>query len=139
MTDYVDRTVEQLIKRFHTNDPFYIARRLNIYVHLASMDASIGGFYRYLKRNKFIIINNKLQSSMRVFVTAHELGHAVLHPKTSTYFLKNYTSCSASEIEDDANEFATKLLINPNKNNTEMTREKLLEKYGIPSEMKRFI
>lgn len=139
MTDYVNCKVERLIKRFSTNDPFYIARQLNIHVHLVYMDVSISGFYRYLKRNRFIVINNYLPSSMKIFVTAHELGHAVLHPKTSTYFLKNYTSCSVSRIEDDANEFATKLLIRSYKNYKDMTKEYLLKRCGIPSEMKRFI
>ncbi|MCI1858291.1 MAG: ImmA/IrrE family metallo-endopeptidase [Sporolactobacillus sp.] len=137
-TNYVDDAVKQLIVRFHTNDPFYIARELKVHVRVVNMDISIGGFYRYLKRNQFIIINNRLRPPMKKFVVAHELGHAILHPKTSTFFLKDCTAYWVNKTEDDANEFATKLLISPFRN-IELSKDKLVKKCGIPAEMKRFL
>ena len=41
---------------------------------------------------------------------AHELGHAILHPKENCYFLRNQTFLN-TKIEQEANAFAAEFLI----------------------------
>ena len=42
---------------------------------------------------------------------AHELGHAILHPKENCYFIRNKTLLLNSKTELEANKFAMELLI----------------------------
>ena len=42
---------------------------------------------------------------------AHELGHAILHPRQNCYFIRNKTFLSADRIEIEANTFAIELLV----------------------------
>ena len=42
---------------------------------------------------------------------AHELGHAILHPKENCYFIRNYTGLLISKTEMEANKFAVELLL----------------------------
>ncbi|MDF3004813.1 MAG: ImmA/IrrE family metallo-endopeptidase [Oscillospiraceae bacterium] len=44
------------------------------------------------------------------FTAAHELGHAVLHPKSNTPFLREHTLFSVNKLETEANRFAVSLL-----------------------------
>ena len=48
---------------------------------------------------------------MQSFTCAHELGHAILHPNASTPFLRSNTLLSVDKLEQEANLFATILLI----------------------------
>ncbi len=45
------------------------------------------------------------------YTCAHELGHALLHPNTSTPFLQSKTLLSVDKLEIEANTFAVHLLI----------------------------
>ena len=65
----------------------------------------------YLKRNKCIWINENLEGNERLFVMAHELGHAILHPRENCYFIKHKTLFLNSRKEQEANKFAIDLLI----------------------------
>lgn len=48
---------------------------------------------------------------MERHVLAHELGHAILHPKTNITYLESNTFYSKEKIEIAANTFAAELLI----------------------------
>jgi Zn-dependent peptidase ImmA (M78 family) len=52
-----------------------------------------------------------LNTELQRFVCAHELGHAVLHPRANTPFLRKNTFFSIDKIEIEANRFAVKLLL----------------------------
>jgi len=69
------------------------------------------GYYSTYKRIKFIHINNGLNGIWQRFVCAHELGHAILHPKVNTPFLRSNTLFSVQRIEREANTFAVELLM----------------------------
>lgn len=64
-----------------------------------------------LKRHKCIFLNENLDEHELYFVMAHELGHAVLHPKQNCYFFRNKTLLFDSLIELEANKFAIELLL----------------------------
>lgn len=102
--------VTNLIKKHNTNDPFKIADYENILVVREELGKTFG-YYSYHKRFKFIHINEKLDETLQKFVCAHELGHAKLHPKANTPFLRANTLFSVEKIELEANTFAVELLL----------------------------
>jgi Zn-dependent peptidase ImmA (M78 family) len=57
------------------------------------------GCVQIYEKNKVIFINSALSEFEKRFVLAHEIGHAVLHPKSSCFFINenNYISNIKSE------------------------------------------
>lgn len=108
------KSIQQLVtyytKKFGTNDPFEIADNLHIQVQIGNLGSRLG-CYMYLKHHKCIFLNENLEDREMKLVMAHELGHAVLHPKENCYFIKNKTLLLNSKSEKEANKFAMELLI----------------------------
>ncbi len=67
--------------------------------------------YKYDRRNQYLVINSNLDSNSQRIVCSHELGHAILHPKFNTPFMRKHTLFSVDKIEIEANTFAAYLLI----------------------------
>lgn len=131
-------TARKLVKKYNTNDPFYIANRIGILVLFEPL-GSIYGYYNYYKRIKMIHINDQLDETLQRFTCAHELGHALLHHDINTTFLKSKTFFSTEKIEREANTFAVELLM-PDEylyelKDTEITIFDVAEMYGIPREV----
>ena len=97
-------------RKFETSDPFQIAKELHIELAIGDI-GSRAGCYMYLKKHKCIFLNENLEESEIRFVMAHELGHAILHPRQNCYFIRSKTLLSAAKIEVEANLFAAELLI----------------------------
>ena len=98
------------------------------------------GYYTRVKRIKLIVLNRNLSSHKRRFTCAHELGHALLHPDEKTPKLSRLSLTSKLKIEREANEFATNLLIDGSHEEYSIeTVDGVLDYYGIPKEMGRFI
>ena len=97
---YIISKVNKLIKQYKTSDPFEICEKIGIEVVFADI-GKLKGMYTCIKRNRFIVINEKLDKYMKIMVCAHELAHDQLHRKLST----------ASWLKDiniyDANKFAS--------------------------------
>jgi Zn-dependent peptidase ImmA (M78 family) len=134
--EWIKRAVLELIEKHNTNDPFEIGSNEKIHIIPRYLHHELHGFYKYIRRNKFIFINKNLDTVMRRFVCAHELGHAVLHPYSNTPFLRANTLFSIDRIEVEANTFAVELLI-PNetfylKNNDPTTIREVASIYGVP-------
>lgn len=136
----IDELIEKLVEECGTRDPFKIARQKNIIV-LEEPLKEIKGYYNKIKRIQMIHINDELEYFERMFVCAHELGHALLHPNDQTNKLSTYSTVSTLKKESEANYFATNLIVdgtvaweieNP-------TNEQIMNFYGIPREMERFI
>ncbi|EIW20754.1 MULTISPECIES: ImmA/IrrE family metallo-endopeptidase [Pelosinus] len=104
------KIAKKLIKKFHTNCPFQIAREMGVVILFERLKDTLGYFNTY-KRIKIIHINQELNESEQQFVCAHELGHSILHPEVNTPFLRKNTLFSISKIEREANEFAVELLL----------------------------
>lgn len=109
MNDYVRKKALAYRRKFNTSDPFELANALGIEVMTCDIGSRLG-CYMYLKRSKCIWINESLEGTERTFVMAHEVGHAVLHPKENCYFLRNQTFLN-TRIEREANVFAAEFLI----------------------------
>jgi len=137
--NWIKREIEKITKRHNTNCPFEISEQKNIHVVHWDLHEEIWGFYRYERRNRFIFINDNLESYLKRYVCAHELGHAVLHTKINTPFLKANTFYSVDRIEREANEFAVNLLLYDKDLEDYETKYDVLRENGIPYEMERFI
>ena len=108
---WIKKKVEDLCKKHNTRNPFELADLLKVYVVQWDLNNEINGFYQYEKRNQIIYINNNLPYEQQHVVCAHELGHAVLHKKSSVPFMRANTLFSIDKIEREANRFAAELLI----------------------------
>ena len=108
------KTIRQLVayykRKFETSDPFEIAKFLNIELQIGDI-GSRSGCYMYIKKHKCIFLNENLEEHEMRLVIAHELGHAILHPKDNCYFIRNKTLLLNSKNEVQANQFAAELLI----------------------------
>lgn len=136
---WIQKEVQKLTKRYKTNCPFEISDFKNIHVVFWDLHEDIWGFYIYERRNHFIFINNNLESYLKRFVCAHELGHAILHTKINTPFLKANTFYPIDKIEREANEFAVNLLLYDKDSEEYETKFDCLRENGIPLEMERFL
>ena len=65
----------------------------------------------YLKKHRYVFLNQNLSDQAARVVMAHELGHAILHRKENCYFIRNKTFLSNAKIENEANCFAVELLV----------------------------
>ncbi|MFD6511246.1 ImmA/IrrE family metallo-endopeptidase [Bacillus sp. NPDC060175] len=125
----------KIAEKHATTNPFEIARRKNIIVLFEDLGNTLG-FYNTYKRFKFIHINNKINETTQQFVCAHELGHAVLHPKANTPFLRNQAFFSVDRLEIEANTFAVELLLTDEMisayKDTRLSIQEIAETHGIP-------
>ncbi|WP_297422216.1 ImmA/IrrE family metallo-endopeptidase [Clostridium sp.] len=67
--------------------------------------------YKYINKNKVIFISSVLSEIERRFVLAHEIGHTVLHPKSSCFFINENNYISKIKSEFEVNMFAAEFLI----------------------------
>ncbi|PEQ82004.1 ImmA/IrrE family metallo-endopeptidase [Bacillus cereus] len=125
----------KIIKKHGTTNPFEIAKRKDIIVLFEYLGNTLD-FYNTYKRFKFIHINNRINENIQHFVCAHELGHAVLHPKANTPFLRNQTFFSVDRLEIEANTFAVELLLTDEMisayKDTRLSIQEIAEAHGIP-------
>ncbi|WP_368271953.1 ImmA/IrrE family metallo-endopeptidase [Enterocloster lavalensis] len=110
MTRDIKRIVAYYQRKYKTSNPFQIAEALGIEIQIGDIGSRYG-CYMYLKRSKCIWLNENLEPHELEFVMAHELGHAIMHPRQNCYFIKHKTLLLNSKIEKEANKFAAELLI----------------------------
>lgn len=136
---WIKETVENLVKKHGTNNPFEIAAAKKIHVIEWDLHEEILGLYKYIRRNKFIFLNSNLGDSDKLFTAAHELGHSELHPKLSTPFLNRKTLFSVDKIETEANKFAVELLLPDGAvyeyKDTTLSIKEVAGMYGVPEEV----
>lgn len=132
---WVRETVDQLVNTHHSRCPFELAEQLKIHVIRFDLHQEINGYYKYDRRNQYIMINSNLNEQEQKVVCAHELGHAVLHPRVNTPFMRKNTFLSLSKIEREANCFAAELLI-PDKDFVEVNNiYEIASLHGVPVQL----
>lgn len=109
----IQKMVNRLIQKYKTRDPFEICKQLGIWIYIIPL-GNTKGYYTYAQRKKVIFINESLNRIEKIIVCAHELGHALLHPKGNIYFKKNNTYFVLGKYENTANKFAAELLVSDN-------------------------
>jgi len=108
---WIKDKANQLKERYKTDCPYQLAEHLKIHIMQHDLHHEINGYYKYDRRNQFIVINDNLAPYNQRVVCAHELGHAILHKHVNTPFMRNNTFLSVDKIEHEANRFAAELLI----------------------------
>ena len=108
----IPKLVSYLKRKYGTDDPEEIADYLGVTIIRMPLEDVVAGFYKLLKRRKYIFLNSDIDDDvfLRV-VLAHELGHAIMHPKENCACMKSKTLLLTSRIEKQANIFAAFLLI----------------------------
>lgn len=134
----MQRIVKKLTRRFGTNDPFVIAKGLNIELRFADLGEITRGFYIRALRRRAIFIHNELDSTWQRLVCAHELAHDRLHPGFSRFWLDEQSFFNAGKYERQANQFAVQLLTAGDYLQNGESIVELLRRNGIPEEMHQF-
>lgn len=109
----IKNKVNEIIKRYKTNDPYKIAEALDVILLFVPLKG-VNGFYNYYKRNHIIYINEDLEEEEQRITLAHELGHLVLHKNTNAIYLNTTTALNTQKFEREADIFASELLISDN-------------------------
>lgn len=133
----VKEYVSIIKKKANTDDVFELVDYFNINVIETDLGSSTLGMYRYIKRNKFIFLNNDLEHYQKKFVLAHELGHAILHSDLNCFFLEKKTLYLKNKFEIEANKFAVELLVSDDdlKELEGYTIEQMSAILNIPSDL----
>ena len=132
----IKNTVQDLCRKYKTRDPYEIARSMGIIIQYGEKMDNVRGFYLYANRIKLICLGNNLPEYIERFVLSHELGHAVLHRKSSAPFLQS-TFLSVDRLEIEANKFAAELVISDEsvQEHENYTIKQWSMYYGLPEEI----
>lgn len=132
----IKEIVEDLIKKHGTNCPFQLAKILKIGILYEDLGSKLG-YYSKDYRFKFIHINQGLSNHKQLYVCAHELAHAIMHPEVNTPFLSQFTLFSISKIERQANTFAVELLMPDSllQEYSEISLYNVAARLGIPDKL----
>ena len=68
--EYIQNVANKLIKKFDTRDPFQLCQAIGVEVFYADL-GSLKGMYKYLKKNRFAVINENLDPFTKTLVCAH--------------------------------------------------------------------
>lgn len=136
----IKKSVSIIKRKAKTDDVFELVDYFNINVIETDLGSSTLGMYRYIKRNKFIFLNNDLEHYQKKFVLAHELGHAILHSDLNCFFLEKKTLYLKNKFEIEANKFAVELLVSDDdlKELEGYTIEQMSAILNIPSDLLKY-
>ena len=137
----IRKRVESLCRKHQSRDPFRICQDKKILVVYEPL-GTVRGYYSCSYRSKVIHINQRLDEEQQRFTCAHELGHALLHPKANTPFLRANTLFSVSKLEVEANRFAVSLLYPTEKLRQDFdgcSATQLAESLKLPHELAEYI
>ncbi|MGH4137759.1 ImmA/IrrE family metallo-endopeptidase [Clostridium sp.] len=108
----ISKCANKLVKTYETNNPFKIAEYLGIDLRYEKLP-HLKGFYTYILRNRYIVINNSIDEMSARIVCAHEIGHDRFHRglKINMFQDEVCISLKSSIPEIQANYFAAELLM----------------------------
>lgn len=133
MIKTIKSEVNNLIKKYNTNNPTDLCELLGYNLIFCDLPACQNGLYLEVYGKKTIIINNKVSNELRDFYIAHELGHSLLHERVNHYFLSQSTNLVSGRYEREADLFAVYLLMkNENFIEETLTKQDLSLKLGVP-------
>ena len=101
----INNTVDRLVKKYETADPWILCERLDIIVLISNLPVGVKGFYQLIKGRQIIHISRCISNTQMKLVCAHELAHAILH--------KNQNICHRvgnAKMEEEAEYFKHYLL-----------------------------
>ena len=106
-------TVDKLVKKYGTRDPYEICESMGICVEEKDLKGLIKGFFYLQSRIATIVVDCGLNDIMMRIIVAHELGHDILHKEVASLsgFRDMSLFQSAGSLENEANLFAAELLL----------------------------
>lgn len=105
MRNKIYKTVENMVFKYKTSNPFELCEKLGLTVKYMNYGKG------FILDSSLIKINNKDYTEASTYVIcAHELGHAVLHNKDSVNYFDDSNTLEAIEKDRQANLFAAYLL-----------------------------
>ena len=112
MNESIIMRARKLVRSCETTDPFRIARDIGVEVHYDDL-GKLKGMYAFIKRNRFIVINNRLSERVKRIVCAHELGHDQFHRELAKdKWLQEFMIYNMNlRTEYEANIFASEILL----------------------------
>lgn len=113
--DDICKAVKKITDTYGERNPFRLCEDLDIillFQALGTENNSVKGFYFESHRIKTITVNSDLSEELQRIITAHELGHAVLHRTEKVHsFNELWLFDEAEVMEREANLFAAELLV----------------------------
>lgn len=100
-----------LCSRFGTDDPYELCSALDLTVLPVDLPDGVDGFYLTIHGCGFIFLNEQLDKERAKVICAHELGHALLHPKLNSRFMLEETNFIPERYEREADEFCALLML----------------------------
>lgn len=111
-TEEIPGLIKRLTNKYRTSEPYGLSECLNVTILNLDLGERVCGYYKYLKRRKYIFINSNIENDdFRKVIISHELGHAVMHKNENCTFMRSHTLLLTSKVERQANMFAAYLLI----------------------------
>lgn len=106
------KRADTLIRHCDTRDPFRIAREIGVQIEYDDL-GHLKGMYNVIKRNRFAVINNRMNEYLQKLVCAHELGHDQFHRSLALdSWLQEFMIYNMkTRPEFEANIFAAELLL----------------------------
>ena len=123
--------VQTLVSAYETENPLELCACLDISVLDVELPKKLRGFYSNILGQRIIYLSRALTEPQRREVCAHELGHALLHPKLNTMFLSKATHLAGEKYEWEADYFAACLLIPDSLFEEETTVEEIAARSGV--------
>lgn len=106
MGDKIYRTVEELVYKYKTSNPYELCEKLGIRVDFVSYGRAM------IIDSKSIKISKKYTEYSRYVLCAHELAHAILHEGDCINCFNENNTLEKIEKDKQANMFAAYLLFN---------------------------
>lgn len=136
----IQRTVQKLVKRYGTNDPFQICKCLGINIMYMPLGDAIVGYRTTMLRIPTIVLNENNSDTMMYLGCNHELGHHCCGHKGNTDFLmRNNLRYQNIGVEFEANTFMVELILHNVDVNTFQTKQEIMQAYGLPLWAERYI
>lgn len=112
-TGYIIRVVDELKKKYGTNDPYELCDLLGIRIRRKDLKKKLKGFFYYQSRIPNIVIDSNVNEVLERILIAHELGHAILHKEIAMMkgFQEMEVFDSTAITENEANLFSAEFLL----------------------------
>ncbi|WP_049042323.1 ImmA/IrrE family metallo-endopeptidase [Clostridium sporogenes] len=134
----IKHIIEGLNDLYETKDPFELCECLNI----KNLGSEIKGFFQKTPNSFEIIhLNTNLTREEEKYISAHELGHALLHTDMSLQFFIDNKLQIKNKYEIQADKFAAELLIENTLHKTEydgLNIEQISSKLYVPVKLLKY-
>ncbi|MCQ2465878.1 MAG: ImmA/IrrE family metallo-endopeptidase, partial [Oscillospiraceae bacterium] len=107
----IKNRVRRLVGKYRTTDPYELCECMGIILsdeNFGESETAIKAMTMTIARTTIIQLNSSLDEVVHKFITAHELGHAVLHKNMR--HIDNGFFDDLSRTEREANLFAAELI-----------------------------